>query len=275
MKRFLTTACFALCLVASTGRCQNPCRAIALAEVQASRADLSLADLLSPDSCAALRRYAAAIRLGAAPLEGSIRVFEADRIRALLEPLVLSLEPEYRYALVVPPRIRVYAARPRSSCRQIEARIFADTPAATSESDCGAAGRIAEDAGLEVSQEHWDPALRSWMFPAHCTRPKDCVPFLIRVPGGRGHVVAAGGAEAATPTVRVSLRSARESALNLLVRPGDKASLLWDQDGVRLTTSAICMDKGGRGDTVRARVEPGHRIVRAVVVNSKVLRVQS
>ncbi len=276
MKQFLHAACFsALWLVTAFGGCQSSCPVIALGEVQASGPVLSLADLLSPSSCPTVRRSAAQVRLGAVPFEGSVRIFEGDQIRGLLEPFVLAPGTERRVILWVPERTRVHRARPRSSCREIEAKVFSVPVKAPDEADCGAADRIPEDAPLTVTRKHWDPALGSWMFSAHCTRPSDCVPFLIRVPGGREQTdavsVSLGESSAASPRST----DARETQLNLVVRPGDKASLLWDQDGIRLTIPAICMDKGRAGDTVRARLEPNHRIVRAVVVNAKVLRVQS
>lgn len=276
MKRFLNAACFsALLLVAAFSECQSSCPVIALGEVQASGTVLSLADLLSPGSCPAVRRSAAQVRLGAAPLDGSVRVFEGNQIRGLLEPFVLDSETTQRAVLFVPERIRVHRARRRSSCAEIEAKVFSVSGSAPNDADCGAAGRIAEDAALSVTHKHWDSALRSWVFSAHCTRPSDCVPFLIRVPGDREQTDAVAGFSGESNSASPRSMDAGQAELNLLIRPGDKASLLWDQDGIRLTIPAVCMDKGRAGDTVRVRLEPSHRIVRAVVVNPKVLRIES
>jgi len=66
---------------------QAPCRAGVRAEVLAIRAEVSLADLLLPESCPELLAAAAAVRLGSAPLRGSPRVLEGEQVRALLQAL--------------------------------------------------------------------------------------------------------------------------------------------------------------------------------------------
>ena len=33
-----------------------------------------------------------------------------------------------------------------------------------------------------------------------------------------------------------------------LVRPGQTVTLLWDQDGIRLTVPAVSLDRGGAGE---------------------------
>ena len=276
MKRFLTDACFSsFWLVAVSGWSQDACPVTALAEIRIAGASFSLADLLSPGSCPEVVRSAAQIHLGTAPLEGSVRIFDGGQIRAWLEQLLKAQETERRSTLVVPARVSVRRARPRSSCREIEDRVFSEASAPAGESDCGAAGRVAEDAPLAVAHRHWDPALHSWMFSARCTHPEDCVPFLIRVPASSAEAATAAGSSAESSPAHNLSHTATEAELNPLVRPGDKASVLWDQDGIRLTIPAICMDKGRAGDTVRARLERSNRVVHAVVVSSGQLRVQS
>jgi len=60
----------------------------------------------------------------------------------------------------------------------------------------------------------------------------------------------------------------------LLARPGQKVTLVWDQDGIRLVVPAVCLDRGERGQTVRARIARGP-IVKAVVVGAGILRTSS
>jgi Chaperone for flagella basal body P-ring formation len=280
MKNSLSTVCLCVvCLMASTSRCQNSCEVAALSEVHAHGADLSLADLLSPGSCPELLQSAARIRLGAPPLAGSVRVFDGNEVRSLVEQTLRNLPPWRRPDTVrVPERIQVRRAG-LSSCARIEAKLFAEPAGVSHETDCGAADRITENASLALTRKHWDPALDSWVYSVRCTQRDECVPFLMRVRGLRP-----GGAADFGLTRKENARAtfdslpsgvAREHDLGLLVQPGQRTSVLWDEDGIRLTVPAICMDKGRAGDTVRVRLERSNRIIRAVVVSPRILRVHS
>lgn len=282
MRRPITAVCFsAVWLLAAAGWCQSFCAVTGLSEVEASHTDLSLADLLSTNSCPELIRSAARIRLGAPPLAGSARVFAGDQVRALLEQTIRTLPSKSRPVLVrVPERIRVRRGGTRLACVSIEAKVFDAPGAAPAEADCGAAGRIPEDASLALTHRHWDPALRSWVFSARCAHRGDCVPFLIRVRSSDlDEAPVASSFSAGNPgNFQGSLRSAAGTGQrdhDLIVHAGERTSVLWDQDGIRLTMSAICLDSGRVGEIVRARLERSLRIVRAVVLNSHVLQVQS
>ena len=279
MKSLLSTTCLVVfCLAASIARSQNSCAAIARIEVESTGADLSLADLLARNSCPELMRSAARIRLGASPLAGSMRVLEGGEVRSLLQQVILSLPPSRRPAGVhVPERIRVRRAGSRSSCASIEAKIFAEPIAVPNEADCGAADRIADNAALRLTRRHWDPALHSWIYAARCMHGGDCVPFLIRAPRLAQDVAPELDSSKSVRLISDSLPSNAAPELNdryVLVRPGEKTSVLWDEGGIRLTIPAISMDKGSAGDRVRVRLEPSHRIIRAVVVSAGVLRVE-
>jgi hypothetical protein len=60
-----------------------------------------------------------------------------------------------------------------------------------------------------------------------------------------------------------------------LVHPGEAVTLLWDQGGIRLVVPAVCLDTGGAGEAVRARIVRGGRMVRAIVEGEGRLRVAS
>lgn len=199
----------------------------------------------------------------------------------------------------VPERITVRRAGQRASCADLSERIRALLPASAARAlsgrdvACGATARLAQSAPLAVLKTAWNPALESWEIRARCVRPSDCVPFLVRVRAGDGGPQKA----KATPPLPAALRAAlpgaglgpdgagpassRESAApgpraeRPLVRPGQTATLVWDQDGIRLVIPVVCLDTGGAGEAVRARILRGGRVVRAIVVNETELRAAS
>ncbi len=253
---------------------QPGCTASVEASVELSSGAFSLADVLAPDACPALRRAASHVPLGNAPLAGSVRVLEGDNVRSLFER-ISSLSVE------IPERITLRRSGVRASCAEIGARIFrqleAHLPETELESDpdvlalqvidCGAAGRIPLNAPLEITRSFWDRARTNWLISARCVQPTDCVPFLVRVQGR------------ALSSVRFSSstdkKAVRDPLKQPLVHSGERVSLLWDQDGIRLTVPAVCLDRGGAGDAVRARIEHGGRVVRAVVLAAGRVRATS
>ena len=94
----------------------------------------------------------------------------------------------------------------------------------------------------------------------------DCVPFQVRMPDTWSD-----DANRRAPPAFISKSSLRET----LVRAGQTVTLLWDQDGIRLTVPAVCLEAGGQGETVRVQLTHSGRVVRAIVVQAGSLRVVS
>ena len=247
--------------------------------------EFSLADLLGSGTCSKLRRAAATVRLGSAPVAGSVRVLAGSEVRMILQKLADGLGLDaLEFASIVPERIRVRRAGTRASCADIARKIPAASPGTA---DCGAADRVSEDASLEFSRPDWDPALRSWQLYARCVHPADCVPFLVRLPGRDAGEQERVEAETGTAAGKARSTIARLAADSLdqvapgpararaLVRPGQAVTLLWDQDGIRLVIPAVALDPGAPGESVRARIVRGGRLVRAVVVSAGMLRAAS
>jgi hypothetical protein len=288
-------------------RSQPACPAKVVARVEVPDGEFSLTDLLAPDTCPALRQAAAGVALGHAPLAGSERVFTGSEVRAQLNNLAVSLPSTTEFAITsVPERIVVRRAGPRATCAEIGLRIADNTPesALSSASSppqsaagpsllwdvswqdpslqktswqknmCGGAGRIPQQAALEITKKVWDAGLRSWKVSVRCRHPGDCVPFLVRSPGqglpSRSSVLPNGQSSTAS-TIAAATGTP-------LVRPGQTVTLTWDQGGIRLVVPAVCLDLGGPGEVVRARIlggDGGGRLMRAVVESAGRLRVTS
>jgi hypothetical protein len=317
MRPLLIAACIAGLLIlprASTG--QTPCRVTVKAQVEVTPGKVSLADLLSADTCPELARAAAAVDLGSAPLAGSARVLAGAEVRVHLQKLAGSKQNSSAWLpamtmpipeMFIPERISIRRAGARASCAGIRERlltsseVFPPTPGPTNTSnsgfgaltsspggarlagpilaksllaslmDCGAGGRIAQEAPVQLTKTVWDPALSSWDVSARCVHSADCVPFLVRVPG-----VGPSAEHSPKPLSSSSSKALpAASAGKPVVRPGEAVTLLWEQDGIRVTVPAVCLDAGATGQRVRARIVGGGRTLPAIVVSAGILRAAS
>jgi len=261
--------------------------------VEVAGAEFTLADLLTPSSCTALVEAASRVRLGRAPVGGSVRVLESDEVRALFQKLTRSGGNAIATAWDIaslPERITVRRSGARASCAEIGKEILGALPAVSAsmnfvpgQFDCGAAGRVPADSPLEPAKIKWNRTLSSWEISARCVRAQDCVPFLVRVrgddslPEAAGSTLASGALIAspdlARPTQRIrGLREALALGMPPLVRAGETATLIWDQAGIRLIVPVVCLEAGGAGQKVRVRVRGGSRVVPAVVESTGQLR---
>lgn len=260
-------------------------------------AGVSLADLLTPETCPGLRQAGGAVWLGNAPQPGATRIFDGSEIRRAIHQLtqVMNLDASVGDA-DVPERVIVRRAGAKASCSEIEAFVFhalrqrtdsepadrtADSWNISGELDCGRAGRVPRAAPLELIRVFWDPALRTWEYSLRCVHPSDCVPFLVRKIQVRQiqarQIQLQQDSNTAKPSALAStgfasLRERPEPAAPPVVRVGQAATLFWEQDGIRATVPVICLDHGAVGTLIRARTKNGNRILRAEVVSAGVLR---
>jgi len=259
---------------------QRSCSVRVEASVEVSGGEFSLADLLTPDTCPALRREAAGIRLGAVPLAGSVRVLAGGEVSELLHKLVHQLSKSMppgaappaslRVPERIPQRITIRRAGQLASCADIGRAILParlggrgagqppDAGNPPQELDCGAAGRIPRDTPLELTRTVWDLALGTWDVSARCVHAGDCVPFLVRVPPGNRETES--WLKTRNPVPLPAAVGGKP-----LVRPGQPVTLLWDQGGIRLVVPAVSLDRGGAGEPVRARIVNSGLVVRAIV----------
>jgi hypothetical protein len=272
--RTFSTFVWLLTLLAAPSNCfgQPTCRATVRANVEVSGSGLTLADLLAPGSCEGLRSAAAAVRLGAAPLAGSPRVLLGSQMREEMEAIV-SGSQQHIGALIlakVPERITIRRAGARTSCAEIELRMFPEPPTLQKNNSagklgCGASNGVPHDAAVRQFGKAWDPATRSWIVTARCANARECVPFAVRVQP-----------EAIAGSFHHADEISRPRPVGTaLVHAGQPATLLWDQDGIRVVVPSVCLDSGAAGDRVRARLVHSNRILPAIVVNSGELKATS
>lgn len=303
MKRLLFAALvFGFAAIPPVWAAQGLCLGAIKASVEVGAGEFSLADLLAPDACPALLQAAAGVDLGSAPLAGSARVLDGNQVRAFLRKVTENTEQGTSGfpALQVPERITVRLAGGRASCAEIGMRIlpslkgrraFARSSNQQSgdgppfELDCAAADRIPQGSPVGVTRAVWNPVLGNWEVAVRCVHAGDCVPFLVRVRTRGAQPETERSHRQAVQSTRQRMAVSSVSALDRaspspadekpLVYPGDRVSLLWDQDGIRLVVPAVCLDRGGPGEAVRARMVRGGRLVRAIVLSAARLRAAS
>lgn len=230
-----------------------------------------LADLFPPNTCREILQAAARVRIGGAPLPGGERVLPGDVVQSLLEKLSVASRIGVLEKLHVPSRITVRRSRRSLSCVEIERRIFSGHPekltSTPREIDCSLLPRVPESAALELTKMSWDAASASWNVFARCASA-ECLPFVLRLrePNMAG---------AMRSVVAASTSILKKPFAQPLVRRGETVTLLWDQDGIRLTIPVVCLESGEQGQRVRARVVHSGGTVSAVVVGAGMLRITS
>jgi hypothetical protein len=285
MKRLVTVLMLMSgALAAGTLRCeaQAACAQVTVeARVEAGPGALTLANLLGPGTCLRWRRAAERVNLGAAPRAGSERVFDGRQVRRLLEELEAGgVRLQEAGSVQVPERIVVKRAGATKSCAEIarfvagaaRAEDMAGAPAQWQKDlDCAAARGIPEGAALELTKTAWNAVRERWEFALRCVRPEDCVPFLVWADLEKAPQSGAARRLASYARPKKAMEEA-ESAGTRLVKPGQTATLTWDEAGIRIVLPVTCLDGGGLGQFVRVRFKNTPRTLRAEVVGAGLLR---
>ena len=125
---------------------------------------------------------------------------------------------------------------------------------------------IHEADSLEVVSVRPDALTRAVDVRLRCRLAGSCLPFVVRVPSRE---------TTGSPRVRTLQAKAppvQETAKPVIhepvVRRGERVTLLWTQDGLRITRTVVCLDPGGAGQQVRTRGAAGGEIVRARVLRA-------
>lgn len=252
--------------------------------VEVREEKITLADLLTRDTCPPLLAAAERVSLGAAPHAGSVRVFTGDQIRRQVEALAVGALREPMAGIPIPERIAVRRGITIMSCAGI-ARFLADesslrtvageTTRSENRMDCAGARGVPADALLELTKSGWNPALQRWEFALRCTRPEQCIPFLVWRSGeanASGRPDGMKSATASASSAGASIGFARGGDIGRLVKPGQTVTLSWDGGGIRIVLPVTCLDGGGAGELVRVRFKNTSRILQAEVLGDGTLR---
>jgi flagellar basal body P-ring formation chaperone FlgA len=127
---------------------------------------------------------------------------------------------------------------------------------------------------LRVSSSCWDAGLRRTQFRLECGEPGQCLPFLVYV---HGDVYDALNADAGAPAgscrpawgarLASGSRPVPEASLKPAVRAGDRALVVFAAEGLRMTASVTCLDRGREGAVIRVRTQDG------VILRARISRV--
>jgi hypothetical protein len=110
-----------------------------------------------------------------------------------------------------------------------------------------------------VTKIHWDSVLRSFEIRLRCESSHDCLPFLVRVRLSESPFPAR---SPQSPELPPSI----PRATTVMVKPGQWVELFWQQGGLRISRTVLCLDRGKAGEEVRTRGPEGGKVMRARVV---------
>ncbi|HVI08292.1 MAG TPA: flagella basal body P-ring formation protein FlgA [Candidatus Binatia bacterium] len=224
-------------------------------DVEMQAETLTLKDLLGP-GCAAAGMYADRMVLGRAPRAGVVRILRGEDVRRVFSDSGWS-------AVEVPERIAVRRGGEAKTCGQI-AGLLSAQGGAVDALDCAGAQSVPRNAELELVRASWNRALERWEYALRCARAEQCVPFLVWAKDANR-----------TPEPGRTRAARQPDSVAHIVTPGQSATLVWDDAGIRVTVPVICLEGGAVGATVRVRVKNGPEVLRAVVTGAHALRVQS
>jgi hypothetical protein len=109
---------------------------------------------------------------------------------------------------------------------------------------------------LRVSMVCWDADLGRAQFQLECREPGQCVPFIVFADADRSSAM--GSEEIAGSSCRNSRqRFAPSASRKAIVRPGDRATVLFRGSQLNMTSLVTCLERGATGDVIRVRNQDG------------------
>jgi hypothetical protein len=234
-----------------------------------------LCDLLPRGASDDLRRLAQEIDLGRAPMLGSMRVYQGSWLSQILWQ-----HPEISKQITVPDQIVVKRAGfpiSRTTVHDVVARYLqergqANLPDSALQWSGGISTTTAHPA-LDVRAANWDSRMRQLRFRLRCVPDETCRDFLVSLQNPPETLAQemqklGWGNNRATKTTDASQNSADGP---VLIERGRRVRLLMHGDGIEITTSVICLERGRAGQKIRVRAAGGRRVFQAEVVNRELL----
>jgi hypothetical protein len=250
---------------------QGPAPVQLRASAEVRGAVIRLSDLLPAGAASELQAAAQSVELGRAPQAGSERVLLGEQVVQRVAE-----EPRLAGRVSVPARVtirRVAWPLDRQAVRNAVAGFLqahgipaSQLPPAEGLEWPGNVLALAEHPALEVTGASWDGRQRALELRLRCVERGLCGSFVV-------------SAHASRPEMfdRQPLRSATgqfaqpRPAGAALARPGQKAILVLERDGMRLSLPVICLERGGLRDRVRVREARGQRVFQARVVGAGIV----
>lgn len=270
----------AVTLIAIARPCsaEAPCLRLGVkADIRIGAGQLTLADLLTPNACGRLRTMATRVPLGVAPLPGTVRVLQSSQVRHWLESLAAAAGLNGEIVDELPARILVRRAGAAKSCSEISRLALRSlspenrTGLSPQRFDCAAAQSVPEAAPLELTKTFWNASLERWEFSLHCSRAEDCAPFLVWAAAPSAGQNYFSVSVATSPPSFLESPGMSAGMRGELIKPGQTATLRWDEAGIRIVLPVTCLDPGGIGQTIRVRFKNAARILRAEILSDGTL----
>jgi len=248
------------------------------AQVVVGSGDISLADLLESGACRQYRQAAAEVKLGAAPLAGTVRVLDGGQVRRRLNGVATASGLREELVQDVPARIEVQRGGEKKACAAIaefavrSLSLERRSGISPESFHCAGASSIPADAPLEMAKAVWNAGLQRWEFSLRCTRSGDCVPFLVWAGESREKESsdAVASARSGSPGISSSPSQPFDDHAAVderLIKAGQTATLRWDAGGIRIVLPVTCLDSGTLGETVRVRFKSTPRILWAEILS--------
>jgi len=247
---------------------------------EVSRSMVQLSDLLPKTAPTELRRAGESVDVARAPQPGTARILTQEFVASELKA-VSSLSRQ----LVIPPEIVVHrAAWPiedlaiRDAIQRYLRRQGWELPFSHGTSLEGSKPVVAEEkVEVEVQELHWNEQQQALQVVLRCVRRQLCREFvlLLDLPASDGSVW------------RSHLRPTQFGADSVLanskpkdsdqdnkevVRGGQPAEVVWQEGGMKMSVPVICLERGRLHQTIRVSNTRTHRVFRAEVVTTHLLR---
>jgi hypothetical protein len=245
-----------------------------LHEVSVAGTRVLLSDLLPANASGSLRTRAAEISLGAAPQPGNTRVLERDAVERQV-----SARQEVLLEVAVPERIVVSRnSRPITLTEVFEAiRTALQHNGITSAETLQPEDILLEsqvfvgpgDSGLQVMRMDLDRGLRRARFLLWPSHDPKVLPFFVTARLGGELPMSpfrpsTEFSRLATPPAIVAV-SARPVKQEILVAPGERATLMLRSDALRIFVDVVSLERGTLGQQIRVRMVDTGKIFNAQV----------
>jgi hypothetical protein len=177
------------------------------------------------------------------------------------------------WILLLPAAGQASNARYSISSEQVaEAIVAAGVPVTAAQvrflSEVSALGQEADVRVMNVAK--W--LGNRWKVELRCHDHRACLPFYVLVEPGTSAAFDAMSALARRGTA-MSRDVSRISTPQILMRNGDRATLLFEKPTVRITMPVICLQNGNLGQTIRVESTDHKQFFKAEIVESGLLKV--